>query len=326
MCTNYESYLEFKKSFDWSKDQEIIDAKEKGYFEEEMCNEVNLLEKFLETKYQQFKRDDSDDPDDSGEPDKSCQEYLDKYHDLEYNITRDFPIEYMLKLATENFEDRTICYHYQVHIEVVKYIFHIWPKSVNSPQSEFYDLIQKIKAHLIEAVNFNPQEYYDMLQNKSNPRFNPKKHYIYYTWWLYVYFPLLEDPEEKILKLIDFVYLEDAQDMLMYGIYQLEPAVLAPFFKKFMLALWKQEIDNLAGMKKDRHWFGPESSAKDRICFLILESGTGAMGDTFNILKKLYRSGYDLLADPELVPIFGFIEKDGSIGSHIPEFYEDFKA
>jgi hypothetical protein len=66
------------------------------------------------------------------------------------------------------------------------------------------------------------------------------------------------------LKLINFVFLNDAQNMLMYGIYQMEHSTTISFHKKFL----RNENDS-------------------RGCFDIFSNETGAINQ-FKIIKKLY--------------------------------------
>ena len=220
-----------------------------------------------------------------------------KYMDLNFMHIHHYPSELLLKLIQMSFETREHPGSY-VNIEIVKYIYSIWDKSDNS--DELSKWINTIKNHLIETANMNSDEYYDILENPKNPRYNQSKHYIYYTWWLYVYYPLIQDGEELILKLIDFAYLDDAQDMLMYGIYQMKPSRLNIFMKKFLIKLWDQynELHNMGTRKLNP-------------CFNIWSNGTGAWSQIIDILKKLYRAGYNLLENPELNKILCYELSDG---------------
>lgn len=250
----------------------------------------------------------------------------DKFHDLNFNIIRIFPKELVLEWISQDFDGRNICYHSCLHIEVVKYIYYIWndyvelsEEDLSYPDKELCHEIHRIKNHLIETANMDPKEYYDILENKSNPRYNQKKNYIYYTWWLYVYYPLLDNFEELILKLINFVYLSDAQDMLLYGIYQIEPQKLSIFIKKFMLTLWQQDEDR-CNQHAARYF-----TIYCRPCFCLWDSATGAWTEMIRILKKLYDNGYDLLSDPELEKIFQYTNRDDQIVNFKNEVYDDIK-
>jgi hypothetical protein len=315
----YSNFLNYKKNYDWATDENIIEAKTHGYYDAKNYDDHYLLENFLYDIYDNMDHLSGSLTEAEGK--KIREEYLKKYYDLEFNILRAFPKEKMLSFVKKNFEDRTICYHDLFHIELVKYTYHIWKKFVNNspdnfeyPDNEFCICINKIKDHLEEVTNMTSDKYYDILENKQNPRYNPKKHYIYYTWWLYAYLPLLEDADGKILNLIKFVYLEDAQDMLLYGIYQMDTNKLAPFMKKIMMSLWKQGIDYPMGIRKHKP------------CFGMWETGTGAWSQMVDILEKLYQGGYDLMSDIELGPIFGYVKYNGTICSHIPDIYDEINV
>lgn len=187
--------------------------------------ELSLLNKFICYMYRgrnpldfiQLSPDD-DDYDDYDLFDKN-------YCDLSFCILYSFPKEYTLKLLKKNFKGRSICYYDSLHRDLVKYTYKIWNIYVDDEISE---MIDKISKHLIEVANMKKEEYNDIMHNPNNPRYNSAKHYIYYTFWLYAYFPLLKNCEELILKLIEIAYLDDAQDELLFGLYQMEPQKLAP--------------------------------------------------------------------------------------------------
>jgi len=236
--------------------------------EKEYYGKFYFVEKFLQTKYE--------------------IDHQKKFYDLNYNIIRDFPKKKLLKWLNINFESRKICYVKLLHIELVKFVFHIWR---NNNDGEFSLHVQKIKNHLTEVANMNQAEYQDILNNKENPRYNTDKHYIYYTFWLYPYFVLLDNCEELIIKLINLVYLDDAEMHLLYGIYHMEPHKLAPFMKNFLLELWRQ---NKHFTKKACFGF------PGQFAYLILKT-----------LFKLYKNGYDLINDAEVRELFKYTTREG---------------
>ncbi|XWV24997.1 putative ORFan [Tupanvirus deep ocean] len=322
---SYQDFIKFKTNYDYDNDKNIIEAKEYGYFDTQSYGEIYLLQHFLFEIYEydySYNSNQYFGIEPNTEPNHKNKEvqYFEKYYDLNFNILRCFPKEYVLELLEKNFEDRSICYNNLVHIELVKYTYHIWNNYVGKecsdftyPENEFCKLINKINDHLFEVANMDEKEYYDILRNDENPRFDRKKNYIYYTWWLYAYFPLMDNAENLILKLVDFVYLNDAQDMLLYGIYQMQPSRLAPFMKDLMLKLFQQEVDHATGKRVCGE------------CFYMWCGGTGAWSQIIRILGKLYNNGFDLMADPDLVDVFGCETSDGKIGSHIPEIYKIIK-
>lgn len=270
ITNSYQEYLVFKSVCDLENDQDYLEAFKFFKIKERKLGQFNdnyILNKYFESKYE----------DDDEQENR-------RYYNLEFNVIREFPIEMIKKLLELNFNTRDICYMRYLHIELVKYIFYIW----NDTSHELHYMIDKIKDHLIEVAGMNEDDYYDILNNGSNPRYNPDKNYMYYTWWLYPYFPLLEDGENLILKLTSFAYLDDAQDMLMYGIYQMDPHRLYGFFKKFM-----QELHTA-------------------VSFKLFESGTGSLGQFRLIAKKLYESGYDIINDKDIDYVYKFTDRTGN--------------
>jgi hypothetical protein len=266
----YDEYLQF-----------IVDKKsmlDNSYKEEfsKHNKELWILNKFLETKYADLLSDENDI----------------QYHDLQFRIMDGWPVRFMLRLLKVNFESRDICYLQTLHIEVVKYIFSIWDKYADLPyqrrtfpHGELYQSISLLKNHLIEAANFDPDEYNRILRDPKHPRFNPDKHYRYYTWWLYCYFPLINNGDELILRLIRFAKLEDAQDMLMFGIYQIQDP-------KRLASLMIQLITDV-----DKS-------------FDFTQSGTGALRQSIKIFRKLYQAGYNLLDNPIVQKAIRYTNRD----------------
>jgi hypothetical protein len=271
MGGNYEEFLAFKFTYEIKDDCDYQRSIEFGW-EKEQDLDKYILNKYLESKYDQ-----DNDQDDN------------RYYDLQFNILRDFPTSFIREIMEVNFNSRRVCYKDFLHIELVKYTYHIW----NDRSHELYDIVDRISSHLVEVANMSSEQYYDILHNKDNQKYDSGKHYMYYTWWLYAYYPLLEDGEELILKLIKFAYLEDAQDMLMYGIYQMEHCRLFNFTKKFMVAL-------------------DEASKVGRGCFDLFTSGTGATGQFKRIIDKLKERDYDILNDKEIEYLYRFTDSGGN--------------
>lgn len=118
-----------------------------------------------------------------------------------------------------------------LYIEVVKYFYSIWNSPDNDPR--FQSIINIISKHLIETSNLTSQEYNQKL-NERNAGDIKGVSFRYYTWWLYVFYPLLPNANQLILKLMEIVYLDDAQDSLLYGIYQMKKEQLIDFFPYFL--------------------------------------------------------------------------------------------
>ena len=268
----YDEYKKFSENYKLMEDQNYVEAKENNYFKEAEFDEFYKMNLFFEKFY-------DDD------------ETFEKEYDLSYCMIKDFPDDIINSLIEANLNTRSICYKHHLHIELVKYIYRIW----NDQDNYSFNILTKLKNHLIETATMDKEEYYDILKNPNNKLYYPNRNYIYYSWWLYCFYPLLENGEELILKLIDFVYLEDAQDMLMYGIYQMDCNKLYSFFKKFVLALHKQK-----------------QSMEQKPCFYLFETGTGAFGQFDRIKNKLHENGYNILDDPDLQEIYKFTDRNGN--------------
>ena len=221
---------------------------------------------------------------------------------LSINPLEGFPIPLIDKVLHVHFNIRTYCFS-AIHYAIVKYIFNFWTKlnAKNFTQEELeqnqkiISWIEVIKNHLIEVANMNKEEYEDIMWNSRNPRYNRGKHYMYYTWWLYGYFPLIENGDELILKLLQIVFIDDAQDMLLWGILQINDSTrIFNLLKQILLILHQQDKDG------KRQAFDPFSS------------GTGALSEIILLFDKLRLSvdenGVDLktkfLSDPELSDVW----------------------
>lgn len=246
----------------------VLDKKKK----KKIYGKNYLIEKYLTKKYE--------------------RNYKEKYYNLEYNIIRHFPKNKLLKWLETDFESRKICYIPLLHIELVKFVFSIW----HTKDTEFGLYVEKIKTHLIDMVNMSREECYDILKNEKNPKFNPERNTIHYTFWLNPYFVLFDNGEELIMKLIDLVNLDGAQEDLLYGIYQMSVERLAPFIKKILIRLWQQDEGMIKNVSEP--------------CFSYF-----AVHEISMILRKLYKNGYDLINDPEVRELFKYsisgIEKNG---------------
>jgi hypothetical protein len=143
--------------------------------------------------------------------------------------------------------------------------------------------VKQITDILIETANFTKEEYEDIMTNSKNPRYNREKHYVYYVFWLYCFYPLVENYEELLLKLVNLVHLEDAQDELMDGLFRIESDKLLPFYKKFLIAVWKS------------------NNYRNDNCFSLFSYGTGSIRENAKIMEKLKDElDWDVFSDPEL--------------------------
>jgi hypothetical protein len=194
-----------------------------------------------------------------------------------------FPKEQIAKLIVEFVNERNrkgayICDFYY-KLDLIKYLYSHWydyQNTNNVYEQIINEQINLIKKQLIEVGMMRYEDYWDMIENPKNPRYNREKHYTYYLDWLYCFYPLLENGEELILQLVQKVYLDDSQDNLLLGILKMEVNKLAVFYKKFLLAIWKANINT------------------QRSCFNLFNSSTGALAENVKIIYRVGRElGYD---------------------------------
>lgn len=282
---NYQEYLIFSDKFDIS----AYDYDEESFNElSEVQKEIEKVNAFLEIKYN-----------DSSEHHK--------YNNLNFIFIQNFPRELIAKWMKINLKTRDICYQHYLHIEIVKYTYLIWhtylyqnPDNFDGSSKLLCKIINKIYNHLVEIPNMDPIMYYDILENKMNPKYNRDRNYIYYSWWLYVYYPLIDNCEELILKLISFAYLDDAEDMLLYGIYHMPTSKLAKFIKKFILVIWNQDKKYNELHRIDINSTLLEKWRCGRPCLSMRILSF----EIIKIFKKLMYDGFNLLSDSDFYPIF----------------------
>ena len=259
----YAEYLEFEKNYNYDTDPYIKDIsddiKKYGLTIDYYTGKYYILSIFIESKYK----------DEQAKYENGKYYYGkmndDKYYDLNFNIFKEFPNEFVNQLINETIWVYLV--PILVRIELTKYIINKWSE---------LDIVQKIKDHLLETVTLT----YDEIQSKRSKleeKYNT--HYsLYYTDWLYCFYYLLPNYEELIIKLMNILNLDDGSEFLFWGIYQLEPERLNKFFKRFLLECHKVHLDPY-------------------------HESTGSIHDTKYILKKLKNHGYNLMADPELQEI-----------------------
>ena len=186
-----------------------------------------------------------------------------------------FPVDFV-KQVIQIFIDNRI-YNDIIYTEIKKFLYANWKNET------IKDVVDQITNILVETANFTKEEYKDIMTNSSNPRYNFKKHYSYYVFWLYCFYPLIDGYQDLILKLVNIVYLDDAQDELMDGILKINSVELLPFYKKFIITVWKS------------------CNYRYRQCFDLFFSATGAFSQNIDIIKKLKKDlTWDIFSDSEL--------------------------
>lgn len=183
-----------------------------------------------------------------------------------------FPLEFVKRII-QLFIDNRI-YNELLYNEVKKFVYSHWNDEICQ------DLIKQITDILTETANFSRETYRDIFWCK-HPTY--KSHCKYYVFWLYCFYPMLDNYEDLILKLVNLVFLDDAQDQLLYGIYDIESKKLLPFYKKFLLTVWKSK-----------------NCINDSECFDWRSIGTGALFQNAKICNKLKKElNWDIFTDPD---------------------------
>jgi len=214
-----------------------------------------------------------------------------KYYDLNFNIIRDFPSYLILGWIKDKI---TVSYDSgHLHIEVIKYIFYA-NSHMDQVDEKIQEEIKGIKNKLFEIANKPATDNWQYRYNLSN---------------LHACYILLENYEGIILNLIDVMYLDDAQDDLLYGIYQLPSKELAAFIKKLLL-----KLDYQKNNYKRKESFDPTKHA------------TGALYDILKIFKKLYLDGYNLLNDAEIKEMFNYVKRNGEESNHLDRLQEKLNS
>lgn len=181
----------------------------------------------------------------------------------------------LVKKIIQLFIDNCI-YNDIIYMEIKKYLW------INWKEEKVSDITNQIKSILTKTANLTKEEYSNIL-GEYIPGTSQKKYSKYYLFWLYFFYPLIPGYEELIIKLVNLVHLEDAQDDLMDGLVRIESNELLPFYKKFIVEVWKSS--NIYG----------------RNCFDLFGGGTGSFSQNVCVIKKLKEDlNWDIFLDPDL--------------------------
>jgi hypothetical protein len=207
-----------------------------------------------------------------------------------------FPIE-LVKQIIQIFIDNCV-YNDIIYVEIKKYLWVYWN------EEKISDITNQITSILINTANLSKDEYVKIL-NDYIPGTDQKKYSKYYLFWLYFFYPLIPGYEELVIKLVNLVYLNDAQDELMDGISRIESNELLPFYKKFIVGVWKS------------------SNVYGTICFDLFGGGTGSFSQNVRVIKKLKEDlNWDIFSDPDLQEFW--IDPDNSLSiEHIKRDLEE---
>lgn len=202
------------------------------------------------------------------------QNYTNGLENYSIIIFEYFPID-LVKRIIQLFVEKCI-YNNFIYIEIKKFLFKYWKDQKVS------NIVNQITEILVKTANLSKDEYLNILY-ETDLKTNKKKHSKYYLFWLYFFYPLIDKYEELIMKLINLVHLDDAQDELMYGLQRIESTKLLPFYKKFFIGVLKSSC--VYGIN----------------CFDLFDSATGSYIQNLQIIKKLkIELGWDFFSDPDL--------------------------
>lgn len=147
----------------------------------------------------------------------SCN--MDDSCNLNQWIFFDFPeSEYIFLL--EKFIDSGESLHH-VYPEYCKLIYHLWPKYMDLPhkdkpktypKNQIYELLYTIKTQL-KIIH----------EQIPNMPFRNSRGTRYAFWHYFALYPLLEDEGFEMLKIVSTFRYDDAQDGIMFALYQIDP-------------------------------------------------------------------------------------------------------
>lgn len=228
------------------------------------------------------------------------QNYTNGLENYSIIIFEYFPID-LVKRIIQLFIENCI-YNNFIYMEIKKFLFKYWKDQKVS------NIVNQITDILVKTANLSKDEYLNIL-SETDLKSGNKKYSKYYLFWLYFFYPLIDEYEELIMKLINLVYLDDAQDELMNGLLRIESDKLLPFYKKFFIGVLKSSC--VYGIN----------------CFDLFGSGTGSYVQNLQIIKKLkieldwdFFSDQDLqdfITEPENLYIIECIQKDLSMDKNI---------
>ncbi len=133
--------------------------------------DLDVLDKFIKKMYNYKDHGDKDFNEDNHHKNTG------KLYDFDCIVINDFPVSLIKQLLDIDFETKKIAYsNICLHHDLIKYLYANW-NNINIKKKT-----NRLKNHLIDTANG--------LMNKIG-----ETHYLYYTFWLYSYYPLLDDGE-----------------------------------------------------------------------------------------------------------------------------------
>ena len=186
----------------------------------------------------------------------------------------DFPLKEKAQII-DNFVSNPYLNPHPIIPEIVKLIYYIWPECMTD--------VRYSKQHLNTLNPYSKIIFENLYSIKA--KLKAMKHttaatqYMsgeaYLNWHLLGFLPLLGDQGIDIMHNVSKLNYEDAQDMLMFGLYQYEPKYFYNDLKKIFM-----------------YWHENQN--------IQLGSGTGIIGQLQYLITKYKKHNIDILKDPDL--------------------------
>ncbi|AYV82090.1 MAG: putative ORFan [Homavirus sp.] len=216
--------------------------------------------------------------------------YEDNHPNFEVDscIIKDFPLHEHARLISR-FVPCAYRYAWGADKEIVKLVYLLWNTYMLDDQgnsvkyghhnksNEFHKLIFEslytLKTELLAMQNLTLDDIvklYKIFPNKGGR---------YYNWHLLGCIPLLGDKGLPVLRNVITLPYDDAQDLLMFGLYQYEPNAFYTELKDILL-----------------HWHIYQN--------IQYETGTGMLSQLVEIIYKYQINNLDLLLDEDFSDVF----------------------
>ena len=199
----------------------------------------------------------------------------------------DFPLHLQAKMISEFITDE-YKYSWGVDYEITKLIYKLWYKYMldsnrnpirykdHNKSNEYHKLIFEslytLKYQLKEMKDLD----YEMI-GKLREKYPNKGRY--YNWHLLGCLPLLGETGLQILRSVCQLHYNDADELLLFGLYQYNPKEFYPELKKILL-----------------YWYENQN--------IEYSISTGMLFRFKRIVKKYKKYGIDMVHDPDLSNIF----------------------
>jgi hypothetical protein len=202
---------------------------------------------------------------------------------IETCLIKDFPLNEQIELINK-FVPYCYRFAWSADYEIVKCIYILWNKyMVNNSaiplNKEVCDALESIRTNLLPMATMTQDELWKLGEQPGKSK--------YYNWHLLACLPLLGDEGLPVLNNIIKMRYGDAEDLLMFGLYQYDPKIFYNNLKQILLYWYKHDNIGFSG-------------------------ATGMLSKLELIIKKYKKHGISVLHDPELKDIF-YAEKNGVV-------------